>query len=148
MRRLKHQAGFTIFEVAMAVFVLAMAIATSITAMQRAMSDLDTARNLETAGRIMQTELEKERLFDWTQASDASYQPAIDSAFTRNPSLAGRFTLSRSLATLTQHSGQMLQITLTVAWRNYDGRTLSRNYTTYYCQKGLYAYIYDPTSSS
>jgi hypothetical protein len=91
----------------------------------------------------MQCELEKERLFSWTQINNATYLPVIDPSFTRNPTTAGRFTLSRSLVTLAQHSAQMVQITLTVSWRNYDGRSLSRSYTTYYGQNGLYAYFYN-----
>jgi hypothetical protein len=110
--------------------------------MQRAFLALDTARNLETAGGIMQCEFEKERLFSWAQVNDATYLPVIDTSFTRNPSTAGRFTLSRSLVALAQHSGQMVQITLIVNWRSYDGRSLSRSYTTYYGQNGLYAYFY------
>jgi len=139
----RRAGGFTIFEVAVAASVLALAIGTAIAAMQRTFLALDTARNLETAGGIMQCELEKERLFSWAQINNATYLPVIDTSFTRNPSTAGRFTLSRSLVTLAQHSGQMVQITLTVSWRNYDGRSLSRSYTTYYGQNGLYAYFYN-----
>ena len=126
----------------MAVIVLAMGITTSLSVLQRAFLDLDTARNLEIAGNNLQCEMEKERLFPWTQASDATYQPVIDASFARNPAIAGRFTLSRSLVALAGRSGQMVQITLTVRWRSYDGRSLSRSYTTYYGQGGLYAYVY------
>jgi hypothetical protein len=47
------------------------------------------------------------------------------------------------LTVLTGHSGQVLQITLTVNWRSYDGRPLTRSYTTYYTQGGLYEYLYN-----
>lgn len=126
----------------MAVIVLAMAITTSLTAMQRAFLHLDTARNLEIASSILQCEVEKERLFAWTLVSNATYAPVIDASFARNPAIAGRFTLSRTLTTLANRSGQMVQITLTIRWRTYDGRSLSRSYTTYCTQGGLYAYYY------
>lgn len=124
----------------MAVAVLALALTTAITAMQQAFLAVDTARNLEIAGNILQSEMEKERLMTWAEVGDAAYQPVIAPSFARNPAVAGRFTLSRALA---QRSGQMLQITLTVRWRSYDGRTLSRSYTTYYTQAGLYDYLYN-----
>ena len=135
--------AFTIVEVAMAVLVLAMAITTALTAMQRAFLNLDTARNLAIAANILQCEVEKERLFNWAQASNASYVPTIDSSFAGNPAIAGRFTLSRSITVLAGYSGQMLQITLTTSWRSYDGHNVSRSYTTYYLQDGLYAYFYN-----
>lgn len=128
----------------MAVFILALALTTSLAALQRAFLQLDTARNLEIAANILQCEMENERLFTWAQASNATYAPVIDPSFARNPAIGGRFTLSRSLVTLAAHSGQELQITLTVSWRGYDGRTLSRSYTSYYTQGGLYAYFYSP----
>ena len=143
-RRPRGREGFTLVEVAMAVIILAMAITTSITAMQRAFLQFDTARNLEIAANILQCEMEKERLFNWTAAGDVSYVPVIDASFIRNPAIAGRFTLSRSLTTLVSHSGQVLQITVTCRWRGYDGHTLARSYTTYYTQGGLYAYFYNP----
>lgn len=127
----------------MAVLVLAMAITTSLTAMQRAFLDLDTARNLEIAANILQCEIEKERLFTFTRASDATYVPVIDSSFAGNPAIAGRFTLSRSISLLAAHNNQMVQITLTARWRSYDGHNVARSYTTYYQQNGLYGYLYN-----
>ncbi len=133
--------AFTLVEVAMSVLVLALALTTSLTAMQSAFLQFDTARNLEIAANILQCEMEKERLFTWATASNAAYAPVIDPSFARNPTISGRFTLSRTLATI--HAGQVVQITLTVSWRGYDGRSLTRSYTTYYTQGGLYAYFYN-----
>ncbi len=135
--------GFTLVEGAMAVIVLAMALTTALSAMQRAFLEFDTARNLEVAGNILQNEMEKERLLDWAGVSNPAYVPVIDSSFNRNPAIAGRFTVSRSLTTLANRSGQMVQITLTVRWRSYDGHVLTRSYTTYYTQDGLHAYLYN-----
>ena len=127
----------------MAVTILALAFTTSLTAMQHAFLQFDTARNLEIAANILQCEMEKERMLNWTQLNDGAYVTAIDpSFFARNPAMAGRFTLSRTLATV--HSGQVVQITLRVSWRSYDGRSLARSYTTYYTQGGLYEYFYNP----
>lgn len=126
----------------MAVLVLALGIATALTALQRAYLALDTARNLTIAGGIMQNQVEKERLLSWEQVSDLDYKPAIDASFLRNPAVAGRFTLSRSAVLLPQRSNKLVQVTLTVTWRTQDGRSLSRSYTTYFCESGLYNYIY------
>jgi Tfp pilus assembly protein PilV len=134
--------AFTLVEVAMAVIVLALALTTSLAAMQRAFLQFDTARNLEIAANILQCEMEKQRLMSWAAVSNASYVPVIDSSFSRNPAIGGRFTLSRTIVTVANHSSQMLQITLTVRWRGYDGRQLTRSYTSYYTQGGLYAYLY------
>ena len=134
--------GFTLVEVAMAAAMLALVLTTSITVTQRVFAELDTARNLEAAGNILQCEIEKERLLPWVSASDAAYQPVIDASFTRDPAIAGRFTLSRALTVLAQRSGQMVQITLTVRWRSYDAHTVTRSATTYYTQGGLYEYFY------
>jgi len=136
--------AFTLEEVAMAVIVLALALTTSLTAMQRAFLQFDTARNLEIAANILQCEMEKQRLLDWTAINNPGYVPVIDASFARNPAIAGRFTLSRTVATLASRSNQMVQVTLAVRWRGYDGRSLERSYTTYYTEGGLHAYLYGP----
>ena len=137
--------GFTIPEVALAVIVLSFAIGTGLIVLQRGFLALDTARNLHFAGSIMQCQFEKERLMPWAQVSSTTYQPAIDPSFLRHPAIAGRFTLSRAVAFVPQRSEQMVQVTLTVTWRSYDGRRLSRSYTTYFGNGGLYNYIYQNT---
>ena len=133
--------AFTLVEVMMAVGVLALAITTSITTLQRAFLMLDTARNVETACRIMQCEIEKERLLTWSAVSDTAYTPTIDNAFLGNPAVAGRFSIARATSSVSNRSGKILQITLTVTWQGYDGRTQRRSQTTYYGNGGLYTYF-------
>jgi Tfp pilus assembly protein PilV len=146
-------AGFTILEVMMAVIVMAFAITTSITTMQRGFLALDTARNITIAGQIMQSEFEKMRLLPWTtidaypatitsQPYDAAHPEyfTLDSAFTSNAFIGNRFTVVRDV-TLIQTG--MKKITLTISWKSYDGRTITRKYFTYYGQNGLYDYFYN-----
>jgi len=134
--------GFTIVEVAVTAFILALVIVTAITTLQRAFSNLDTARNISLASTILQTQLENERLFTWAKLTDASYQPVLGAAFLRNPAVAGRFSISRAFSMVPNRSSQVAQVTITVRWRNYDGRSLARSYTTYFTKGGLNDYYY------
>jgi Tfp pilus assembly protein PilV len=134
--------GFTLVEVIMSVFVLALAITTSITVLQRAYNNYDSARNLEVASRILQAEMEKQRLLTWSQVSDANYTPVLDTVFSGNPAVAGRFQLTRAAPVyIANRANKLLQITLTVTWRNYDGRAQQRSLSTYYGNGGLYTYF-------
>lgn len=144
-RRPAGPQAFTLMEVALAMFVLALAITTAITTMQRAFANLDTARNISTASVILQTEMEKERLLDWETVSSDRYVPALDASLQSNPAVAGRFTLSRTVTALADRSGQMVQVTLTVRWRNADGRSLARSFTTYFTRNGLRDFFYSQT---
>lgn len=130
-------------EVAVAASVLALVIVTSITTLQRAFLSLDTARNVTIAGQIMQGQFERIRLLDWGTVDAYGAGPTtltIDTAFTSNAFVGNRFTLTRRVAAV--RTG-MKQITLTIAWKSYDGRALSRSYTSYYGQNGLYDYFYN-----
>ena len=100
------------------------------------------ARNISTASTILQTQVENERLFTWARLTDPAYQPGLGAAFLRNPTVAGRFTLSRTMGAVPNRSNKMVQVTLTVRWRNYDGRSLERSYTTYFTQGGLNDYYH------
>ncbi|MBI3887265.1 MAG: type II secretion system protein [Opitutae bacterium] len=145
----KTARGFTIVEVMMAAIVMAFAITTAITTMQRAFLALDTARNLTQANQIMQSEIERLRLKDWTTVnaySATATAVTIDSSYTNNAFIGSRFTLTRVATDVAGHplSG-MKQVTFTISWNSYDRRTLSRSLTVYYGQNGLYDYFYNQT---
>ena len=146
-QREPNSRGLTIVEVMMATAVMALAIATSIAAMQRGFFSLDTARKLTTAGQILQCEIEKMRMVKWAEinAYPAMLEPmTLDPIFATNPATASHFTLRRDVTAVPTATGVgMKQITFTVTWKSYDGRALSRNYTTYYGEHGLYDYYYN-----
>jgi Tfp pilus assembly protein PilV len=148
--------AFTILEVMMAATVMALALTTSITTMQRGFLSLDTARNITIAGQILQCEVEKMRMVPWgTINAYAASTPnlAIEENFKNNPAVKARFTLSRTVTdvptstnvptSVTTTPDGMKEMTFTVSWTSYDGRPLSRSYTTYYGQKGLYDYYFN-----
>lgn len=127
----------------MAATVMVLVITSSLTTMQRAFLSLDTARCITIAGQIMQSEFEKMRLRDWSVIgaySTAETTVALDPSFTSHPSVGTRYSVVRNV---TEISAVMRQITLTVSWRTVDGRRLSRSYTSYYGQNGLYDYYYN-----
>jgi len=147
IRRGRRASGFTIFEAMMAAAIMSLAIATSITTMQRAFLSLDTARNLTIAGQIMANEVEKMRMADWTTVSAYAAGPTtitIDSSFTSVASIGSRMALSRSAATVGGNAN-LLQLTYTITWNSYDGRPISRSYSTYYSRYGIHDYLYTTT---
>jgi Tfp pilus assembly protein PilV len=147
--RIRARDGFTILEVMLAAAVMVSAIATSLAVMQRGFASLDTARNITIAGQIMQCEVEKMRMKPWgaTVSAYSTSGPTtetIDSSFTSNPAVGTRFSLQRDVVVVPTTTGVgMRQVTFTVTWKTYDGRSLSRSYTTYYGENGLYDYYYN-----
>jgi type II secretory pathway pseudopilin PulG len=141
--------AFTILEVMLATIVMALVITTSITTMQRGFLAIDSARKLTVAGQILQCEMEKMRMVPWATiyAYPATLEPmTLDPTFLSNPAVSSTFSLRRDVAVIVAPTSTirgMSQITFTVSWKTYDGRTLSRSYTTYYGEKGLYDYYYN-----
>ena len=138
------RAGFSLLEVMIAVAVLALAITTAITTMQRAFLALDFARKVTLAGQIMQSEFEKIRLMDWKTLTDPARPATQDITAT---ALAGFTNAITNTFTVTETVGDvhanMKQITVTTTWKGYDGRVFTRTYMTYYGKDGLYDYIYN-----
>jgi Tfp pilus assembly protein PilV len=144
-RRVPARDAFTIVEVMVSAVVMALAISTSIVAMQRAFLALDSARNTTLAGQILQSEIEKSRLNDWSTVSGYPAGPtklAIPTAFTGNSTISNRFSMTRSVAAHPSIA-DIKVITLAIAWNTYDGRPQSRFYTTYYGRNGLYDFFYN-----
>lgn len=142
--RQKLQRGFTIFEVTMATFVMAMGISTSIVGMTAGFKQLDVARSITLSSQVLQSEMERLRLMNWTDIVALSGTSTVDltSVFTDDTDLATRFTLYRTVADVSGKVGEMKEITLQCNWNAIDGRPLSRQFSTYYTKNGLYDYYY------
>jgi len=143
-RRRPREAGFTIIEVAMASFVMAFGIATTIIAMQAGYKMIDVARGTTLASQVAQSEMERIRMLSWAdiQALPASATVDLSTVFTTDPALAAQFTMIRAAADVAGKVGSQREIALRVSWRSYDGRTHQRTFRTRYSKNGLYDYYY------
>jgi Tfp pilus assembly protein PilV len=148
--------GFTILEVAMAGFVLTLAIAGSITTLQMGYRAIDNARYTTLAGQILQSQMEKLRLLTWTQLTNATTGPVAYTTFTPDISSTTTAQLNR-FTTTTGGAGTCAQtitaapapfdttmkdITLTATWTSIDGKSHSLSYTTRYGQNGISDFFY------
>ncbi len=132
--------GFSLVEVMMASFVLVLAIVGAITTLQRGFQALDTARSYNYASQVMQSELERLRLFSWNQLQtlQTSGNTTVDTTPVPGSTAPG-FSCIRSIRDL--RTG-MKEITLTATWSGHDGRSHNARFITRYSQNGLYDYFY------
>ncbi len=128
----------------MTTFIMAFGIATSILGMQSGLRTLDVARNTTLASQVLQSEMERLRLMDWTDIAALTGTSTVDlsTVFTSDPTIAARFTLTRTVSDVTGKVGEMKEILLQVSWTTLDSRTLQRSFRTYYAKDGLYDYYY------
>lgn len=135
--RPRHRA-FTLVEVMVASTVLIFGIVTAVTTSQRGLQALDTARNLTAATQIMQSEMERIRLLNWTQLQ-ALQQAGDNTVSTAAVAGTARFTCTRAISDVKT---DMKQITVTAVWRGYDGREHTARLITRYGKSGLNDYFY------
>lgn len=143
----------------MATFVMALGISTSIVAMQQGYKFLDVARGTTLASQIMQSEIERIRMMNWgtvsamatatdTVAPVPPGSPAgvemFDGAtyFSSAASLAGDFTITRTVTLDSARPSDVALITISVEWETYDGRPQTRRFQSKYMKNGLYDYYY------
>ncbi len=138
--RRRPRAAFTLVEVMVASVVLVFGIVSAIGAMQAGLKAMDRARQTAFATQVLQSEMERLRLKNWTQLEELQ---AAGASATFTPDAAGgaqaaRFTCTRSIATLRDG---LKEIVLTAEWRGYDGRPQSLRLLTRYGRHGLNDYI-------
>lgn len=153
--RRRRDSGFTILEVAMAGFVLTLAIASSITTLQVGYRAIDNARYTTLAGQILQSQMEKLRLLTWAKLAQGSNCAATFTTFTPDVSSTSTAQLQR-FSTTTGGAGtcyqsivdapapftNMKDITLTATWTGIDGQSHTLSYTTRYGYLGLSDFFY------
>lgn len=127
----------------MASFVMMLGIASSIITIQTGFKQMDLARGSTIAAQIIQSEMESIRLLSWTGVSALPASQKVDAStyFSSSASVTG-YTVWRYVANDTTNPTDMKDITVTVSWNTYDGRSHSRTYTAIYAKNGLYDYYY------
>lgn len=154
----RRNRGFTIFELSMAVFVMAFALTTAVTVLQMGFRSLDTARNTTIASQLLQSVMEDMRMLPWNEQNgnnsitllQATSNGVIGNAnssirtraFTNDDpaaiAMVNRFEITR---TITDYSSVLKKIQLSATWRGIDEKSHSLTYTSYYGQFGLHDYI-------
>lgn len=144
--------GFTIMEVAMASFIMAFGIGSSIVAMQSAFKSLDVARDTTLASQILQSEIERLRLMAWSNTGTAAVDSIVElpesqavnlsTMFSSSAALEKKFDVVRKVEVDEDRPTEVRYITISVQWRSYDGRTHNRSFRSMYAKNGLYDYYY------
>lgn len=130
--------AFTLVEVVLAGFVLVLGIASSLLVLQRGFQALDTARHLTAATQVMQSEMERLRLLDWSQLQALENSQGSSSPVDTGQS-GDRFSCVRRIE---NYKPDMKQIVLTASWHGHDGRLHTVHLITRYCRDGLNDYYY------
>lgn len=138
-RDCKRQA-FTLVEVMVAMTVLVLVFASTVSALTVAFRVVEDSRMDTLASQILQSEMENIRLKNW---SEMEALPASDT-FTVDSMLADasfhRFTCQR---TVTNLGSNLKQVVLTASWTGTDGVPRTRRYLTYIGEGGLNDYFYN-----
>jgi hypothetical protein len=120
-----------------------LAVVGSLRVMQSAFYSLDAARGLNIATQILQSEMEKARMANWTVISalptTGATELTLDPAFSSEAFVSGRFQLTRRVSDV--RTG-VRDLTFTITWRAYNGATASRTTRMRYTQNGLYDFFY------
>ena len=131
--RVGRNAAFSLVEVMVASCVLMLGISGALVTLQRSLDTIAQARQLDTASQLMQTELERLRLLNWSQL-----QALQDSGRNAVAAPAGgdfaRFTCERQIRDLRDG---MKEITLVASWVGIDGRAHSARLVPRYSRSGL-----------
>lgn len=139
--------AFTILEVMIAAFVLVLAFTSSLIVLQRGFQAIDSARYTTLAGQILQSQMEKIRLLNWSELTDPVNGPGAFPTFTPDVAVSSaqlsHFTCTQSITDApAPFTGTMKDVTLTATWTGTDGRQQSLSYTTRYGQNGISDFFY------
>jgi type II secretory pathway pseudopilin PulG len=144
-RRLRSRAAFTLIEVMMAFTILIAGLCGGLASLQSGFKSIDSARCSTLAAQIMQSQIERLRLLNWTDLSGNigtnTAIPVIDLVPASATDIAGRFTLTQTIQPDPSRSG-IVDIKLNVAWTNLGNIPQTRSFVTRYAKNGLYDYYF------
>jgi type II secretory pathway pseudopilin PulG len=130
--------AFSLVEVMVASCVLMLGISGALVTLQRSLSSIAQTRQLDTASQLMQTELERIRLLNWSQIEVLQKLGDTDLPPTTGTDFA-RFSCERQIRDLRDG---MKEISLIASWGGLDGHAHSARLVTRYSRSGLNDYFY------
>ena len=141
---LRIRSGFTLVEVVLAGTILMFGFGGMVEALMIGSEMLDTASKQTIAAQIMQAEIDYLRLKDWTtitSSPDPDYLANYPEFASSNlAALAGQsFKFTRTISYVPDHSNQILQVKMTVAWISITGKLSSESWLNLH---------YDPISEA
>lgn len=137
-RRAGRSRAFSLLEVMVASCVLMLGISGALVTLQRSLASIAQARQLDLASQIMQSELERLRLLNWSQlqalqnAGNSPVETPVGGDF-------ARFTCQRQIRDLRDG---MKEVTIVASWGGLDGRAHTARLVTRYSRSGLNDYFY------
>lgn len=134
----RSRAAFSLVEVMVASCVLMLGISGALVTLQRSLDSIAQARQLDVASQLMQTELERLRLLNWSQLQALQDSGQRQIATPAEGDYA-RFTCERQIRDLRDG---MKEITLVASWGGRDGRAHNARLVTRYSRSGLNDYFY------
>lgn len=130
--------AFSLVEVMVASCVLMLGISGALVTLQQSLRTIAQARQLDAASQLMQGELERLRLLNWSQLQTLQDSGATGVAIPSGGDFA-HFSCERQIRDLRDG---MKEITLITAWGGLDGRAHSARLITRYSRSGLNDYFY------
>jgi Tfp pilus assembly protein PilV len=136
--------GFTILEVVLSTCVLTLGIASSLVGMQAGFKQIDLARGTTLASQIIQSEMERIRMMNWSAVSAMPASETFDGGtyFTSSSDVVGKFSVTRTTAVDSARPTEVMNIDVRVTWKTYDGRSHRRTFSSIYSKNGLYDFFY------
>jgi uncharacterized protein (TIGR02598 family) len=161
--RSRSTAAFTLMEVVLAALILGAGLVGVIQVISSGVEMLDVSRKQGIAMRIIHSEIDKLRLYDWAKITglpnsetarvDTSRDPQMKTLFYDSTStittadklrivevestIDPSFTCIRTVENVAGES-TLRKITFTITWQKGNGRSYSRSCFTYFGQNGLY----------
>lgn len=134
----RRRRAFSIVEVVTASAVLMLGISGALVTLQRSLSAIAHARQLDAVSGVLQSEIERLRTRGWSELQ--ALQDSRDTAITApTGGDFARFVCEREIRDVRPG---MKEITVRASWGGLDGRSHVASIVTRYSQSGLNDYYY------
>jgi len=136
-RSLKKAAAFTLVEVVIAAALLAITLASLLTAVSCCFRYVGDMRGWWGGSQALQQQMETIRLLSWTNLQ------TLPGTFTATNNSGGVYSgqISQSAYDTYASNTTVMKITLTVTWTNQESRRVTNSLTTLVANGGLNKYI-------